>query len=182
MLLVTPRERLQRKLSFSPEAQKLFNDWRTALEMRLRSGEIACQYLESHLSKYRKLIPSLAVIFELTNSHSATNVTEENLSLSIKWGSYLEHHARKIYHSSESQEQKSASLLAEKIKAHKIVNGEKLRDIHRRGWSGLKTSEQLNGAIGILTNHHWVKNYSKKIGNSESQHLAINPKLFQETK
>ena len=47
------------KLRFAPEAQRLFNEWRTCLEQRLRNGELG-PALESHLAKYRSLMPSLA--------------------------------------------------------------------------------------------------------------------------
>ena len=52
-------------LHFCPEAQKVFRDWLEGLELRLRSGEIGSPAFESHLAKYRSLMPSLALTFEL---------------------------------------------------------------------------------------------------------------------
>ncbi len=40
------------KLRFDPEAQKLFDEWRTSLELKVRSEKMA-PVLESHLAKYR---------------------------------------------------------------------------------------------------------------------------------
>jgi hypothetical protein len=55
-------------LRFSPEAQALFDAWRNELENRLRSQELApTPAFESHLSKYRSLMPSLALLFHLVN-------------------------------------------------------------------------------------------------------------------
>src|SRR3546814_10544767 len=43
---------------------ELFREWRAGLEHRLRSGELH-PAVESHLAKYRKLVPSLALIHHL---------------------------------------------------------------------------------------------------------------------
>lgn len=53
-------------LRFAPDAQELWDEWRAELENRLRSSELASSpALESHLSKYRSLLPSLALLFHL---------------------------------------------------------------------------------------------------------------------
>jgi hypothetical protein len=49
---------------FSEEAQEVFDQWRDELEIRLRSTELS-PALESHLAKYRSLMPSLALIIQL---------------------------------------------------------------------------------------------------------------------
>jgi Protein of unknown function (DUF3987) len=51
-------------LRFDEGAQDLFNEWRQELETRLRSGDLS-PALESHFAKYRKLVPSLALINHL---------------------------------------------------------------------------------------------------------------------
>src|SRR5262249_23595595 len=48
------------------DAYDLFVDWRTPLERLLRSSELH-PALESHLGKYRKLVPTLALICHLAN-------------------------------------------------------------------------------------------------------------------
>jgi putative DNA primase/helicase len=78
-------------LRFDGEAQALFSEWRGKLEQRLRSGE-EHPAIVSHLSKYRKLIPSLALIFHLCDTgHGA--VRYEALLSAIAFGEYLESHA-----------------------------------------------------------------------------------------
>ena len=55
-------------LRFTPEAQELFDDWRDELENRLRSDElVGTPAFESHLAKYRSLMPSLALLFHLVD-------------------------------------------------------------------------------------------------------------------
>ncbi|HAG10102.1 MAG TPA: hypothetical protein DCK76_01610 [Desulfotomaculum sp.] len=50
---------------FSPEAQEIFNDWLTELQTKLQTEE--SPLIVEHLSKYRSLMPSLALIFHLIN-------------------------------------------------------------------------------------------------------------------
>jgi putative DNA primase/helicase len=49
-----------RFLRLDPTAQAAFDEWRGNLEKSVRTGDLG-PALESHLSKYRKLVPSLAV-------------------------------------------------------------------------------------------------------------------------
>jgi putative DNA primase/helicase len=51
-------------LRFDPDAQDVFDSWRTGLEARLRTPDES-PLVESHLSKYRSLMPSLAGLFHL---------------------------------------------------------------------------------------------------------------------
>lgn len=53
-------------LRFTPEALEIFLEWRTALETKLRSGNLHAA-VESHLAKYRKLVPGLALICHLAS-------------------------------------------------------------------------------------------------------------------
>jgi Protein of unknown function (DUF3987) len=53
-------------LRFEEAAHEDFLGWRTDLERRLRSGEMS-PAAEGHLAKYRKLVPSLALINHLAD-------------------------------------------------------------------------------------------------------------------
>jgi hypothetical protein len=54
------------RLRFNAESQKLFIDWLTRLELNLRSDTLP-PVMVSHISKFRKLMPVLAGIFELAD-------------------------------------------------------------------------------------------------------------------
>ncbi len=73
-------------LRFDDEAQVLFSEWRGELEQRLRSGEDHPEIV-SHLSKYRKLIPSLALLFHLCDIGHGT-VSYNALLSAIAFGEY----------------------------------------------------------------------------------------------
>ena len=47
-------------------AQGLFHEWRDGFEARIRSGELP-EALEGHLAKYRKLVPTLALLNHLAD-------------------------------------------------------------------------------------------------------------------
>ena len=50
-------------LRFAPDAQGLWDRWRTAWEERIRSYDMAkTPGFQSHLGKYRSLVPSLAPV------------------------------------------------------------------------------------------------------------------------
>jgi hypothetical protein len=53
-------------LRLDDEAQAIFDEWRMKLEGRLKSAELHPAF-ESHLAKYRKLVPSLALICALAD-------------------------------------------------------------------------------------------------------------------
>jgi len=82
-------------LRFDENGRGLFLDWRTDLERRLRRGELH-PALESHLAKYRKLIPGLALILHLAEGGRGP-VTEQAVLKALAWAEYLESHALRAY-------------------------------------------------------------------------------------
>ena len=48
-------------VNFAPQVQVLFDEWRSQLEARVRGGT-EHPAMESHLAKYRSLVPSLALL------------------------------------------------------------------------------------------------------------------------
>lgn len=80
---------------FSPQAQAIFEEWMVPFENEIRGDELH-PALVSHLSKYRKLIPALALIFALVDTPDSTNVIQENeLVRALAWGDYLRSHAER---------------------------------------------------------------------------------------
>ena len=75
-------------LRFGLDANDRFVDWRTDLEKRLRSGDLH-PALESHLAKYRKLVPALALICHLVDGGTRF-VGLSALERALAWAKYLE--------------------------------------------------------------------------------------------
>jgi putative DNA primase/helicase len=135
-------------LRFDGAAQALFSEWRHALEVRLRSGE-EHPAIVSHLSKFRKLIPSLALINHLCDGqHGAVN--EAALTRAIAFSEYLESHARRIYSYATRPDIDAAKTLLKKLTTGKLPTPFKTRDIYRAGWTGLETPAKAQAAISLL--------------------------------
>src|SRR5262249_8488508 len=110
-------------LRFGIDAYDLFVDWRTPLERLLRSSELH-PALESHLGKYRKLVPTLALICHLANvttgSVSTGSVDLESVRRAIRWATYLETHARRAYGSVTAAAADTAKAILAKLQSGHI--------------------------------------------------------------
>ena len=148
-------------LRFSPEAQGLFDNWRAELERRLRAPDMELTpAFESHLAKYRSLMPSLALIFYLVETASEAGSGAVDLPAARRaaaWCDYLEAHARKIYAAELRPDTTAAHALASKIEAGAIEDGGTMRDIYRPQWAGLSTPETVCSGLQLLEKHNWVR-------------------------
>jgi putative DNA primase/helicase len=142
-------------LRFDDAAQILFSDWRASLEIRLRSGE-EHPAIVSHLSKYRKLIPSLALINHLCDSRHGA-VSEEALLRAIAFSEYLESHALRIYSYATRPDVDAAKTLLKRLVAGKLPNIFKMRDIYKKGWAGLESPNKAQSAISLLLEYNHLK-------------------------
>lgn len=147
-------------IRFDPSAQAIFNEWRHTLEHRLRDDELSPS-LESHLAKYRSLMPSIALILYLSEVVSEgkeiLSVTESCALRAIGWCEYLESHARRLYSAKQTPSMESAKALLELIKKGKVKDEFTPRDIYRNQWSKLTTPDETREAIKILVDFGWLR-------------------------
>src|SRR5262249_37546052 len=122
-------------LRFDEEAAAEFLEWRANLEGRLRSGEMA-PALEGHMAKYRKLVPSLALINHLADDGDGP-VGLESLLKALAFSKYLESHARRVYAASGVMEIVAAKAILLHLRRGDLKDGFTARDVHQRDWSGL---------------------------------------------
>lgn len=83
---------------FSPEAQTFFHDWIRQLQEKLETKDHPL--LIQHLSKYRSLMPSLALVFHIINVSDGLvkgNIPLSSVQQAVSCCAYLESHARRIY-------------------------------------------------------------------------------------
>jgi hypothetical protein len=147
--------------------------------MRLLEG-VDANIFQAHLSKYRSLMPSLALVFAMlrTFSEKTERVCLDDTKMAISWCEFLESHAKKVYEKVLNEEKTYAQVLAEKIQEQSVYDGEKIRDIYRRRWKGLSTPEKLDKAIKHLTTLGWVRTEFHKTQGGRSEVLRINPELL----
>ena len=155
-------------LRFDESAQVLFSEWRATLELRLRSGE-EHPAIVSHLSKYRKLIPSLALINHLCDTTQGA-VSEKSLMRAIAFGEYLESHAKRIYSYATRPDIDAAKTLLKRLASGKLSSPFTGRDIYRAGWAGLENPSKAQSAINLLMDYHHLKEEEITTGGRPATH------------
>ena len=166
-------------LRFSPEAQEVFNEWRQLLEHRLIGG-IEHPALEAHLAKYRSLMPSLALIFHMitvVDGHPPGPVAVEPTIQAAAWCKYLESHATRLYASLRNPEMESARELLKHIQRGDLRSPFVSRDVYRKCWTRLASSEEVQRAIDILADFGWVKTESTQTAGRHKTEVYSHPKL-----
>jgi hypothetical protein len=145
------------RLKFAEDAQKLFVDFLTELENRIRGNDLS-PAMKAHLSKYRSLMPSLALLFTLADGQFDC-VPLEQARRAAAWCEYLETHALRVYASASPPEQDAARALARHLaKGWKSSEGEfTLRDVYRNQWAGLGKPDEARKALEVLTEWEWVR-------------------------
>jgi putative DNA primase/helicase len=183
---------------FDPDGQELFWQWLERLELKVRGDELH-PALISHLSKYRSLMPSLALLFCLADLADQTSVGEfpqkasdgklwiplENVQQAAEMCKYLESHAKRVYSSIVTPQMCAAQELAQKIKQRKVgANGpfSCRRDVYLKGWTGLTSPEAVRQAAEILEAANWIRrvaNQPNPAGGRPPDRYVVNPRVFQ---
>jgi hypothetical protein len=144
---------------FTDDAQQTFFTWLTDLEREKLNSDEEPILLE-HFAKYRKLMPSLALIFHLINVASGKArgpITVDCVERAAAWCEYLESHALRIYTSSISAEYQAARNLVRKIQKGELQDHFDQRDIYRKHWALLKTKEEVESACSLLVENGWLR-------------------------
>ena len=162
-------------LRFAPEAQVLFDEWRTGLEHRLRCGD-EHPAMVSHLAKYRSLIPSLALLIHLADEGIGP-VGLEAIQRAIGWGAYLESHARRIYAPALGPDVAAARTLGRKLLDGEVSDGFALRDVYRKGWAGLSRQEEAAAAVDLLADFDWLTTTREPTAGRPRTRYWINPRI-----
>lgn len=168
-------------IRFSDEAQPIFVEWFTNLNQRINT-EPMLEVFEAHLGKYRSLMPSLALLIELVDSGGeAQSVGEEATKKAKSWMEYLEQYARRIYFSAEHRSVLSEELM-DHIQEGEIDHGSTIRDIYRKKWSRLGTTEEVKEALAVLEEYDWVVVHKKKAkgGGRPTERVLLHPALRKE--
>jgi putative DNA primase/helicase len=174
---------------FSPQAQSLYEQWVTPFESELRRDALHPS-LVSHLAKYRKLIPALALIFALVDTPDSDNVIQEReLIRAFAWGEYLRTHAERLYAAATIPETAGGQTLLAKLDAGKLTDGNGVlldsftpRIVALKGWAGLATPDAVRKAADLLTDYGWLQREAvptSSRGGRPSECYLIHPKLLK---
>ena len=161
-------------LRFDADAQELFTEWRADFEPRIRSGNDHAAF-ESHLSKYRKLVPSLALLIHLADKTTGA-IGSKSLLKALAWAEYLESHARRAYASVTQAEAESARALLHRIKRGEIANPFVPRDVYLKHWANLSKPEEVHDAVRFLCDLDYLRKEDQPTGGRPKVVIWINPK------
>ncbi len=165
-------------LRFDVGGQEVFDAWRDDLERRLRSEEMA-PALEAHIAKYRSLMPSLALLFELIDTEGLPVSVGKMAALrAVAWCEYLETHAGRLYASAEKPVMEGARALLKRIRKGDVKDGSSIRDIYQgRHWSKLSTSEEVSAAATVLEEYGWLHVEKVETRGRPATRIRLHPSL-----
>lgn len=174
---------------FTSDAQALFEEWLIPFETELR-GEELHPALVSHLAKYRKLVPALALIFALVDTPESGHLIHgRELMRALAWADYLRTHAERLYAAAVMPETSAAKQLLDKIKAGKLADSDGAllnaftpRQIAVKHWAGLGTPDAVRKAADMLADYGWLEREatpSGATGGRPSERYALHPALVK---
>lgn len=150
-----------------------FQHWRVDLERRLRVAEWH-PALESHFAKYRKLVPTLALVNHLAD-HGTGPISENAMQRALELSSYLEKHAYRVYGASRQHEIVAADAILKRIRKGDIEDGFTARDVYQHDWSNLTDAEQVQAALNLLVDLDWLCDVTERTGGRPKTKYSINP-------
>ena len=164
-------------LRFDADAQALFSEWRAEFERKIRSGNDHAAF-ESHLSKYRKLVPALALLIHLADDDKpAAAIGETALLKALAWAEYLESHARRAYASVTQAEVEGARALLHRIRRGEVSNPFVPRDVYLKHWACLSKPEEVHEAVQLLGDLDYLRKKEEQFtGGRPKGAIWINPK------
>jgi putative DNA primase/helicase len=163
-------------LHFTDEAQKIFDAWREQHENDLPNAEHPA--LESHFSKYRSLIPAIALVLHLILEGTGP-VTSEALEMAFRWDKYLRSHARRVYAKADNPDTAAAHAILERIQQYKLQDGFTARDITQKDWQHLVQTQVVQGGLDLLVEFGWLRQVDRNpgpMGGRKTSVYYINPK------
>jgi putative DNA primase/helicase len=141
---------------FDDAAQALFVEWLVPFESEIRGDELH-PAMVSHLAKYRKLIPALALVFALIDTPDSGGVIGvKELRRALAWGDYLRSHANRLYAAAVLPETTGAALLLKKIRAGALGTEFTPRTAAQKCWAGLNTPDAVRKAADVLIDYGWL--------------------------
>ena len=164
---------------FDEPTQDLFNLWWAHLEHSLRSGDDH-PALESHISKYRKLVPALALLDHLILNRPG-DIGISSMKRAILWQRFLLAHAKRAYAAVTSATMDSAKALSKHIRGGALRDGFTVREVYRHNWSLLSNAKEAAEAVEVLIDLGWLRTIqdsrqSSADGRASVRHF-INPRL-----
>jgi putative DNA primase/helicase len=163
-------------LRLAADGHEQFLAWRTELERRLRKNELD-PTLESHLAKYRKLVPALALVGHLADRRTG-EVSAVAVERALQWAAYLETHAARTYASTTIASADAARAILAKIKSGHLKAPFGSRDVWRPQWSRLTDRDTVQEALQMLVGYDWLAVEVVATNGRPATVYSVNPKAL----
>lgn len=167
-------------LRFADDAQEAFAEWHAGLECRVRGDDLS-PAMTAHLSKYRGLVPRLALICHLANNAFGP-VSLEALRQALGWARYLETHAARVYASTSLDSAEAARAIWRRVRKGDLAQPFTARDIYRKGWSCLTDKDRVAAGLSALIDADWLtasKAEQSEAGGRSTVLHHVNPKALR---
>jgi putative DNA primase/helicase len=164
-------------LRFDEAGLGLFREWRTDLEAKLRGNELH-PALESHLAKYRKLVPGLALLLHLADRGTG-HVPYEAVLKALAWAEYLESHAHRAYGAVTTPEVDAAKAILYRLRRGDLAHEFSSRDVWRPGWAKLTDRQTVLDALQLLQDFDWLITRREETAGRPATVYAANPRGLQ---
>lgn len=161
-------------LRYDPEALEAFTEWRSGLERRLRGDELS-PAMESHLAKYRKLVPGLSLLLHLADRQTGPAGLKPTLQ-ALAWAEYLEPHAHRVYSSGLQAEVPAAKAILAKLRSGALPKTFSSRDVWRPGWANLTDLDQVHKALALLVELDWITSTREETSGRPKVIYEANPR------
>jgi putative DNA primase/helicase len=161
-------------LRLDGEAYLLFKEWHIQNERRTHSGDLH-PAMESHLSKYNKLVLGLALICHIANGCKGA-INEVAMLQALSWTEYLEPHAHRVFFAINNVKTEAAKSLLRRIRKGELFDGFTVRDVYRKGWAYTSTQEDAQQAIDLLVEKGYLAVDSSKSNGRPTIRYLVNPR------
>ncbi|MEO7033678.1 MAG: YfjI family protein [Polyangiaceae bacterium] len=162
---------------FDESAQAYFETWRLNLENRIRGTEEHAA-IESHLTKYRSLMPSLALVLHLADNAGGP-VCLAASQRAAAWCQLLEGHMRRVYASVAQSRISGARAILGRLRAGKLPTPFVARDVYRAQWAGLSEPAEVATAIESLMEYGWLRKETAATGGRPREEFHVHPDLLR---
>jgi hypothetical protein len=163
---------------FDDAAQEIFVEWSADLH-----GNVIAQashpMLQQHFAKYEKVFCGLALALHLAQS-TLGHVTADSALRAAAWTEYLAGHARRVYGLADVARTSTAQSLARHLAAGRLQDGFTLRDVMRKGWSGLSGHRDVETALARLEESGFIAGRDHEDMGRPTVRYTINPAITRE--
>lgn len=166
---------------FDREAQVIFDQWKYRTEAQAIRLETADEVFASFLYKQTKNCAAIALVFHCLENAGPVPISDAiSVSTTARALAYMDvllTHARRVFGLGENRIFTLARAVLGKIQSGKLSSGFTVREIKRKGWSGLQSGDLIQDVLLLLVDYGYLKTVDGDTGRPTVRyyvHPAVN--------